>query len=714
MPRHHAETNKQPRHLPQGGSAADAAQTVRPAILALRKYCPLHADLSNVFRDVRKNRDLNNTADSVYNISAIQPAHSRKSTTQQEQLRIVRNKGSAEDGVSESELIRQLSFVFNNASSSDIVESGDGYQVRAGLNVSDTVRQMISEMADLGWLHRKILGEGERAGTIRKALRLGVQLELNEYYRWVGVLENQAKEGQLTLRKLERWSFNPAMKLKWLAIVLEAVTPFDGCHIISIVNSYRPNGLQTIQQLLNRLLSHLLQPLLHYVHNWVYMGELLDSSGEFFILENRKVSESEEWNDRFRLIAENIPNILSRETARMIFITGKTIYFLRNRCKIIYNVKIPFLDTKGLIGEGQGLNLPALTAWLTAVHEEVNQALVDVLLTQFNLKAHLQSMKNFFLLGKGDFIQNLYDSLKDKLSSKKHELSEHSLDGYISDAISKCFGERAGQAERLLAKKVDYGSGSEGWDCFNLQYSLERIEPVVTLLSPESMMNYQKIFYFLWRIKQIEENLKNVWVLQAKDEAARLRAARSEEIRAIFHFAYLLRHTMMHFLTNLHSYLMIIMEASWKKFWEELEKATSFDQILTLHQKFQRDILEITLNTASSKQISQALNNLFSVIANFKTVSLKLQENFEDYYQKLRLYQERQLMAQKGYIHEESLELPEFNSGKLFKDMRDLKLCYDQSFKNFYTQIRKEGENKLSVLSFKLDFSEYYTNKYVE
>ena len=77
-------------------------------------------------------------------------------------------------------------------------------------------------------------------------------------------------------------------------------------------------------------------------------------------------------------------------------------------------------------------------------------------------------MKNFFLCGKGDFIQHLYDSLREKLSHKKYEINEHSLDGYISDAIGKCFTDfrlpdkqsfRGTILDRLLAKKIDYGSG---------------------------------------------------------------------------------------------------------------------------------------------------------------------------------------------------------------------------------------------------------------
>jgi gamma-tubulin complex component 3 len=35
-------------------------------------------------------------------------------------------------------------------------------------------------------------------------------------------------------------------RLKWIAIVLDSVQPFRGCQIISVVNSYRPQGNQAI------------------------------------------------------------------------------------------------------------------------------------------------------------------------------------------------------------------------------------------------------------------------------------------------------------------------------------------------------------------------------------------------------------------------------------------------------------------------------------
>jgi hypothetical protein len=71
--------------------------------------------------------------------------------------------------------VRQLSFVFTNNCSSDIVETTDGYQLRSILNVTDTVRRMIAELADLGWLHRRISKESEKEGAVRRALRVAVQ-----------------------------------------------------------------------------------------------------------------------------------------------------------------------------------------------------------------------------------------------------------------------------------------------------------------------------------------------------------------------------------------------------------------------------------------------------------------------------------------------------------------------------------------------------------
>ena len=91
------------------------------------------------------------------------------------------------------------------------------------------------------------------------------------------------KSEELTLRKMLLWTYQPFEKLKWLCIILEAVQHYKGCQIISIVNSYRPQGDEKINKLLTDIIGNLLQPLFQYIHNWVYKGELIDTESEFFI-----------------------------------------------------------------------------------------------------------------------------------------------------------------------------------------------------------------------------------------------------------------------------------------------------------------------------------------------------------------------------------------------------------------------------------------------
>ena len=69
-------------------------------------------------------------------------------------------------------------------------------------------------------------------------------------------------------------------------------------------------------------------------------------------------------------------------------------------------------------------------------------------------------------------------------------------------------------------------------------------------------------------------------------------------------------------------------------------------------------------------------------------VWLRLQESFDLYSEDLRLYRNRKAMMEKGYIKED-LALPEFASGRLLKDIRELRSCFDTAFKNFFSQVRK-------------------------
>jgi len=93
----------------------------------------------------------------------------------------------------------------------------------------------------------------------------------------------------LSLRKLQLWIYEPFERLKWMAIIADACKGQKGGRIISIIMCYNKQGNKQIQALINRILKHVLVPLIHFIKRWIYYGEVNDPYDEFFIKENTKI-----------------------------------------------------------------------------------------------------------------------------------------------------------------------------------------------------------------------------------------------------------------------------------------------------------------------------------------------------------------------------------------------------------------------------------------
>lgn len=119
--------------------------------------------------------------------------------------------------------------------------------------------------------------------------------------------------------------------------------------------------------------------------------------------------------------------------------------------------------------------------------------------------------------------------------------------------------------------------GSDGWDIFSLDYNIDT--PIKTLLNPDAMRSYLRIFNMLWRIKKVDYSLNKVWFGHTKQ------AKRTKESKGIFHTCFLLRYAMMHFITNVYNYVMVTIESAWVKFINDLDKAANFDEVIQMHEK---------------------------------------------------------------------------------------------------------------------------------
>ncbi len=72
------------------------------------------------------------------------------------------------------------------------------------------------------------------------------------------------------------------------------------------------------------------------------------------------------------------------------------------------------------------------------------------------------------------------------------------------------------------------------------------------------------------------------------------------------------------FVSNLHNYLMVeVLEASWKKFLDSIEKARDMDEIMEMHSQMVSQILQKSLLTPNHSGIFKHLNKIFDLILRF-------------------------------------------------------------------------------------------------
>jgi Gamma tubulin complex component C-terminal len=68
---------------------------------------------------------------------------------------------------------------------------------------------------------------------------------------------------------------------------------------------------------------------------------------------------------------------------------------------------------------------------------------------------------------------------------------------------------------------LEYTHGEIGWDVFTLEYKADA--PIDTVLDPDSMTKYLRLFNHLWKMKRIEGALSKGWLRVARGARSFLR-----------------------------------------------------------------------------------------------------------------------------------------------------------------------------------------------
>jgi gamma-tubulin complex component 3 len=568
--------------------------------------------------------------------------------TSQEQLPDAARMDKPDAGPSESALLRDLPFTLQGLSSTNLVfPSSTSLKLPANLPVP--LISLLHTLAEPAILYRGLADfvESYDGGLIGQSFRSALSKELRAYLGLVAALEGQIRraltqlseesphqgvsKAGVTLKRCVIWTREPTMGLRLMSLMVEESKTRKGGELISLIHSFSLNhGDPYVMAFAERLLSDVTRPFYDMLRQWVYDGELSDPFGEFFVSEQSedeiveangnegKGGATSVWEDKYRLNDKLVPSIVTEDFAKKVFLIGKTLNFIRYGCGDAAWVDTYSKEASKELQYGDTANLERS---IGDAYKTTMARLIDLMANKFSLFDHLQALKQYMLLGAGDFIAVLMESLSSNLDRPANTQYRHTLTAQLEHAVrnSNAQFHTSDVLRRLDARMLELSHGEIGWDVFTLEYKIDA--PVDVIVTPFGSKQYLKVFNFLWRVKRVEFALGSTW-RRCMTGARGVLGVVSDKVGSDWKKARCAMAEMVHFVNQLQHYILFeVIESSWIELQKALNKPEStLDDMIEAHAKYLNNITRKGLLGSSSIDFTGQLHELLKTMLAYKDV----------------------------------------------------------------------------------------------
>lgn len=349
-----------------------------------------------------------------------------------------------------------------------------------------------------------------------------------------------------------------------------------------------------------RMLVHVTRPFYDMLRQWIYDGELSDPYHEFFVIEQDTPSSGERetdprrapatsvWEDKYKLDDSMMPTIMTDELAKKVFLIGKSLNFIRYGCGDSAWVEAYCKDASKELRYG---DTATLETSIDKAYKATMARLTHLMDSKFHLYEHLCALKKYLLLGQGDFIALLMESLSSNLDRPAGSQYRHTLTAQLEHAIrgSNAQYDSREVLRRLDARLLELSHGDIGWDVFTLEYKVDA--PVDVIITPWASKKYLTVFNFLWRVKRVEFALGSTW-RRCMTGARGVLANVDEKMSRDWKVARCCIAEMIHFVNQLQYYILFeVIEASWDQLQTAIKKPDStLDDLIEAHTTYLKAI----------------------------------------------------------------------------------------------------------------------------
>jgi gamma-tubulin complex component 3 len=534
---------------------------------------------------------------------------------------------------SETVLLRDLPFTLQGLSSTTLPFSKDTV-LKLPVTLPPPIVSLLHSLAEPSLLYKGLASfvKSTAKGLLGQSLRAAISNELRSYLTLVATLEGQIRralsslnesaprhgigKAGVTLKRCVVWTREATMGLRLMSLIAEESKAKHGGQLISLIHGFSiSHGDPVVAAFAERLLRDVTRPFYDILRRWIYDGELSDPHLEFFVREQSHSDEDREkakakghasvWNSKYELIDAMVPSIITADFAQKVFLIGKSLNFIRHSCGDSQWVDAYSKTSSKELRYG---DTATLEKWIDEAYKTTMQRLMHLMNTRFHVFDHLQALKNYILLGQGDFIALLMESLAANLDRPAGAQYRHTLTAQLEHAIrgSNAQYDSDEVIRRLDARMLQLSHGDLGWDCFTLEYKIDA--PVDVVVTEWGNRQYLKVFNFLWRIKRVEFALASTWrkcmtgsrgVLQTSDERVLQTWKSTRGVLA----------EMVHFVGQLQYYILFeVIESSWAELQKNIRKDDcTLDDLITAHTNYLTSITHKGLLGARRRQYHDSL-----------------------------------------------------------------------------------------------------------
>ncbi|KAL4743471.1 Spc98 family-domain-containing protein [Aspergillus similis] len=524
----------------------------------------------------------------------------------------------------ESGLLRDLPYNLQGLSSSDMQ-----FMSTSTLKLPPTLPlpmvSLLNTLAEPCLLYRGLSAfvESSDGGLVSQSLRAALSNELRSYLGLVATLEGEIRralaapeeshgsKSGVTLKRCVVWTRGATMALRLMSLIVEEAQNKKGGQLVSLIHGFSTShGDPFVCNFAEKLLAHVTRPFYDMLRLWIYDGELSDPYKEFFVVEPefrpstdpRRIATSV-WEDKYKLEDDMVPSIITKEFAKKVFLIGKSLNFIRYGCGDSGWVEAYSKEASKELRYG---DTASLETSIDEAYKTTMARLIHLMDGKFKLFDHLHALKKYLLLGQGDFIALLMESLASNLDRPANSQYRHTLTAQLEHAIRASNAQYDSQdvLRRLDARMLELSHGEIGWDCFTLEYKIDA--PVDVVITPWGSTQYLKVFNFLWRVKRVEFSLGSTW-RRCMTGARGVLGSVDDKVGTDWKRARCVIAEMIHFVCQLQYYILFeVIESSWDQLQASISKpGCTLDDLIEAHTKYLNSITHKgLLGSSSSSKIA--------------------------------------------------------------------------------------------------------------